>query len=311
MLPITITIPDSFLKEEERMGYTVTENMKKVWAVQLDLLEQLKRVCEKYGLTYYADSGTLMGAIRHQGYIPWDDDIDIVMKRSDFDKLISVGKEAFTEPYFLQSAHSEKFPRGYARLRNSNTTAMTHYDLGKDVNHGIFIDIFPLDHVPDDPAEMKKWVKKIRRAVKTLNYGVYKPMDKMTTLRGRLNCLGANLAVSFIGYDRLIQKYERICKKYNDQNTRIISYTSYSFGKPKHLWPAADFEKCHEVPFEFTTINIPDGYDDRLTIEYKDYMTPRQAPTTHGGMVLDPETPYKVYLEQHTEQELKKILQDE
>ena len=97
----------SFLEEELRSGYLVSSKMKKIWAVQLDLLEQIKHVCSRYHLTYYADSGTLLGAVRHKGYIPWDDDIDIVMKRSDYNKLIEIAPIEFKKPYFLQSAHSE------------------------------------------------------------------------------------------------------------------------------------------------------------------------------------------------------------
>ena len=303
MLPIQLNVPASFLEEEVRIDYTVSAAMKKVWAVQLDLLAQLKRICEKHHLTYFADSGTLMGAIRHQGFIPWDDDIDIVMMREDYDKLIKVGNAELAAPYFLQSAHSETFPRGYARLRNSDTTALTRNDLGKNINHGIFIDIFPLDHVPDDLTERRTWLKEINKQYKVIQYGVLKPLKKMTTLPGKLRVLWDILVVKCVGYDKLIDRYETLCRKYNGVPTKELSYVAYSRGKQKHIWLTESFASCHEVPFEFTTINIPDGYDDRLTREYKDYMKVVRAASSHGETVLEAEIPYKEYLKQHSREQ--------
>ena len=124
-----------FCKEEVRCGYTVSEKMKKVWSVEMDMLKELIRVCKKYDLNYYADSGTLIGAVRHNGFIPWDDDIDVAMFREDYEKLLSVAKEEFKYPYFLQTVYSEKdYLRGHAQLRNSATTGCIKNDLDKSYN---------------------------------------------------------------------------------------------------------------------------------------------------------------------------------
>ena len=301
---INLKLPDGFLDEETRLDYSVSPKMKKTWAIQLDLLNELKKVCDRYGLTYFADSGTLLGAIRHGGYIPWDDDIDIVMKREDYNKLIEVGKQEFQNPYFLQSAHSEFFPRGYARLRNSDSTALTKSDLKVDINHGVFIDIFPLDNLPDDPITRKVWLKKIDLLSRLIRYGAprrieaYKEISKKTAIH-----LGKCI-YSMFGYEALVKQYEKLCGKYNGVETKEISYVAYSHGKKKHIWDSRCFDSAQSVPFEFTEIMIPVGYDSRLRTEYQDYMKIVRANTAHGELILEPDIPYKEFMKDHSIHEL-------
>ena len=107
------------LEEETRCGYLITAKMKSVWNIQIDLVQKLLEVCKRYDLRIWADSGTLIGTIRHKGYIPWDDDIDLVMMRDDYDKLLAVSNAEFKSPYFFQTAYSEHAPysHGHAQLR--------------------------------------------------------------------------------------------------------------------------------------------------------------------------------------------------
>ena len=108
MVKLEIELPEGFLDEEVRCGYTVTAKAKRAWAVQMDLLHKLDEVCKKYNLRYFADSGTLLGAARDKGYIPWDDDIDIVMLRKDYEKLRDVADEEFKHPYFYQDMYRDE-----------------------------------------------------------------------------------------------------------------------------------------------------------------------------------------------------------
>ena len=98
---------EKFYEEEVRCGYLVTQKMKKVWAVGLNLLEQFDKICQAHGLRYYACYGTLLGAVRHQGFIPWDDDIDVAMFRDDYERLKLIAQEEISYPYFLQNSYND------------------------------------------------------------------------------------------------------------------------------------------------------------------------------------------------------------
>ncbi len=144
MLPIKINLPLNFLNKEERCGYTVSSEMKAVWAIELDMLIEFDRICKKYNLRWFACGGTLLGAVRHKGFIPWDDDIDIAMKRDQYEKICEHFDE-FKYPYFFQTEYTMPGAlRGHAQLRNSLTTgALQHEASTSHINQGIFIDIFP------------------------------------------------------------------------------------------------------------------------------------------------------------------------
>ena len=187
MVDLNIELPKGFLEEEVRCGYTVTRKMKEVWAVELDLLKEFKRVCNKYDLKYCADGGTLLGAIRHQGFIPWDDDLDIAMLRKDFEKLNEVAPAEFKKPYFWQTEETDKgSARGHAQLRNSDTTGIIkneyEHQRNNNFNQGIFIDIFPFDTVIDSEEKLAeqdlkrmKLLTKYRETLDSDDFFCFKP----------------------------------------------------------------------------------------------------------------------------------------
>ena len=157
-------LDEKFYQKETRCGYEVSEKMKKVWAVELNLLEYFDQLCREHNLRYFVDYGTLLGAVRHQGFIPWDDDIDIVMLRDDYEKLKMIAQDEVSSPYFFQNSYTDIMIWALAKLRDSRTTAIEYPDFPPEFNQGIFLDIFPLDDAPDDAA-MKPVVGEMQREI--------------------------------------------------------------------------------------------------------------------------------------------------
>ena len=140
-------IKDDFLREEIRQGYLVTSKMKRVWQIEIELAEYIISLCQRYGLQIWAEGGTLLGAIRHRGFIPWDDDIDLAMKRDDYEKLLDIASKEVKSPYFFQSVATDlDYIRGHAQLRKLNTSAVLPNNIKARFNQGIFIDIFVSIH---------------------------------------------------------------------------------------------------------------------------------------------------------------------
>ena len=199
-----------FYKEEIRCGWRVDEKTKRIWAVQLEMLDEVERICKKYGLKYFADSGTLIGAVRHQGYIPWDDDIDLAMLREDYETFLKVAPGELKEHLVLQTPYREKnYLRAHAQLRNSRTTGCSREDRKAGYNCGIFIDIFPLDAMPEGRVLSRIWAFSIQ-TLWTVLYTWYRfDYYENATVFGRiLNRLGAFLSIPM---ERAVSFYEAVC----------------------------------------------------------------------------------------------------
>lgn len=122
--------------------------LRKLQLTELEILMEVKRICEKHKLSYYLIGGTLIGAIRHRGFIPWDDDIDIAMPRDDYERFIEISKHDLDKKYFLQTPESDIYtPTYFMKIRKNNTLAIEQLTANVDCHKGIFIDIFPLDKI--------------------------------------------------------------------------------------------------------------------------------------------------------------------
>lgn len=272
-------------ESEVRNGYHVSEFMKQIWKVETDLLSKLLDVCERYGLRCWVDGGTMLGAVRHGGFIPWDDDIDVCMPRTDYDKLISIGQKEFHHPYFLQSAYSDnQYFRGHAQLRNSLTTAIRPSEAYRPFNQGIFIDIFPLDGVPDDPQETKQLIHSIHKT-----YSYLKAANLHILYSGRLGQIfrkiRCNRWVKREGWSNIYAVTENKLRQTSVETAD--RWAELSFSGDDIVFDKSLFSQTVWLNFENIKVPVPVGYDKFLRTQYGDnYMTPMKAPNYHGELVF-------------------------
>lgn len=296
MVDLNITIPDNFLQEEKRCGFYVSRQRKELWAIELDLMNRLDLICKQLGLKYFAGAGTLLGAIRHQGFIPWDDDMDFYMLRQDYDKLVQHAN-MFEPPYFLQNAYTDgALIRTHSRLRNSHTTACSDWEKDFPVNKGIFIDIFPLDGVSE--SAILHCIQKI----KSRFYLIHCREIHENNIEGSKNKGVKKILYGFLvktvnhsNKEKYFVKYENTLKQYSVEKTKMWGNRTLVFDCPRSKRPIEDWKEITTVPFEFTSIPIPKNYHDMLQQQYGNYMKlpeDKEAGKMHSGLIYSTDYSY-------------------
>ena len=291
MIDLNLTIPAAFLEGEERSGYYVSCKMKQVWAVEMDLLSEFLRVCKKNNLPCFVDAGTLLGTIRHRGFIPWDDDIDVCMIRKDYDRLVEIAEDEFQPPYKFQCYYTEDdYPRGHAQLRNVNTKAILEGERRFHFifNQGIFIDIFVLDYVPQNPDERKKLERKVNLFTRIL----------FSKTSHRKIKLGKSFIRDLITERmRFVPGSYRYYARRKDQALRKTPQSEYVaplgfiFDTEKRIRLLELYKETIWLPFEFIEVPVPIGYDTYLKSRFGNYMELVQIPNTHGETIFDVDHP--------------------
>lgn len=281
------------LQDEERNGYLIPASMKKVWNIQLEMVKLLLDVCNRNELNIWADSGTLLGAVRNKGYIPWDDDIDMIMLRNDYDKLLKIAEKEFPYPYFLQSANNEAgYFRGHAQLRKSDTAAILKRDIWQNFNQGIFIDIFVYDYIPSSPdakSEIGRKVTKMQRAMNARMYG------SLLSKNPLLHLMSKRIIKKQGGSFQYFKRIESLITNRSDKSDSMLGAMMFKCNCKivRKEW----YDNTIYLPFEDIMLPVPKEYDKVLTTLYGDYMTPSHAPTEHGSVIFDTEHSYSDVLD--------------
>lgn len=285
---------------EDITRFQLSESTKRQQKVQMDLLLQLKKVCEKHNIKYFLFYGSLIGCARHRGFIPWDDDVDVAMLREDYDKFCKAAQEEFDKPYFFQCPESESdfFIGGYGKLRNSDTTALQEREWGHSSNQGIWIDVFPLDKCYSDAENNKILRKKIREI----------QMIMLTKVYADVEVMGEISELEWQKYKESAQKYtwEQLCVKLrealmscDEKESVYVAVLARMYNENElKVFYKEDFEYVELRDYEYLKLPVPQGMERCLEISkgtrYMNWPHEKFRKAHHKGLFSE-YVPYKEY----------------
>lgn len=266
------------MKQTIETAYS-SETLRRLQQCELEILKLFDKICEENCLQYFALYGTLLGAVRHKGIIPWDDDIDVGIPREDYDKFCEIMKDHCPEGYeFLNGQINPNYPFMTARLMKKGTEFRMLSMKDCKCNLGIFLDIFPIDAIPDDPAERSKMLRKcwfwekltILRNTPFPNL----PYHGVKRALAYTACAIGALCVKIFPKSYLHMKTLETRTMCKGQKTQDIAYP-FGLNIDVSIWPVEKIYPLKRIPFEDFEIPVPADTDYVLTLDFgKDYMTP-------------------------------------
>lgn len=258
--------------EREKIG------LKELQKLTLDLIIEFDAFCQKNDIKYVLGGGSMLGAIRHKGFIPWDDDMDVMMLREEYDKLLKAAEKAAKEPSDSEgglkidrrfiSPYDHTFARNFARYVRCDYTKHEE-GFEEDDCPWIGIDIFPIDFVPGDDR-FKKQMKQVRFWRKMLLFSLTVPNSG----KSKAKKIAKNIIRPFtklIGSYNMALKMDKIAMKYADGDRTYIAAVCGMYGD-RERWKLEEYLPQVRVPFEGVLLPVPKNYDIYLSNLYHDYM---------------------------------------
>ena len=235
----------------------------------LEMMIAFDSFCHQNNLTYYLSCGTLLGAVREHGFIPWDDDADIMMPREDYNRLNTYTKIGDSiDIVSIVDDCGYYHPFAFTKL-SDNTTVSLIQDSERNTGRGQFIDIFPLDSIPDSDAEKKRLLNKLKMMHRLRTIGVRKyqggvqgiPRNTLTFLLRPFSGLW------------FMRRIDKTARRYSDDDTKKIGLLCYTT-KDSYCWERSDFQSVSRVCYETAYLDIPAGFDSILMHQFGNYMQP-------------------------------------
>lgn len=278
------------------MNYS-EEEIARIQKKSLEMALYFKKICEDNHLMFYFCGGCCIGTVRHKGFIPWDDDVDVFMPRRDYEILKRIWKRrADTEHYTMEDSNEYHNDRNlFLNIRDNTTTFIRPYQVDLDISHGLILDVLPIDGCPNG---------KIRRMIQLMwatVYSVYRS-QRIPENHGRIMSLLGKAALAVVPSSKARYHIWRFAEKQMtkypmddcDYVTELCAGPHYM----KNRYPKKAFEKAVYKEFEGHMMPIPQGYDEYLKIAFGDYMElpPEEKRIAHHDVVIcDLENSYKIY----------------
>lgn len=243
------------------------KDLRELQLLELDILIEVDNFCQKNNIKYFLGEGTLLGAVRHKGFIPWDDDIDILMLRDDFDKFIKTfGNEKYRVEYFNTM---KKWWLPFAKVRMLKETRFSTPQISKISKHtGPRIDVMPLDYVPKEYSKSQKLQGKKIKLLKSVLRNKVLPIGKKIKLYSYFGMIFSKM----LPYKYIVKSLNKTLKRYSDMECNYVCNFTGDYDIKKETFQKNMFDSQKYVKFENIELPISEYYDEMLTKIYGDYM---------------------------------------
>ncbi len=235
----------------------------------LDIALEFQRICEKNNLKYFLIGGSLLGAVRHQGFIPWDDDMDVGMLREDYERFLKICADELGSEFFLQTYDTDEYyTHPFAKIRLNNTELVEDYSENSKQHNGVYLDIFPYDNMPESKMSQKfhylsfkclKWAA----MGKNDYYFIEKKKRRFAKIM--------SIAFFFLSKKKAISMCDRVCKMYNKKQCRNVINMGGAYNYNEYTL-RTNLENLSVLKFEGYDFSVPENYKELLTNMYGDYM---------------------------------------
>lgn len=266
------------------------DQLKKVQQCELMILKKIDEVCNALNIEYCIAYGTALGQRRHGGFIPWDDDIDIVMRREDYNKFLTKGPRLLGGNFFLQTNYTdENFPKFYAKVRLKNTKFIEWTYRSLKINHGIYVDVFPLDYIVNDVDYLTKVIGRISIIQRLYDWKMNRTLsDVPNTAKKKVKALtkiAAHSLLKLIPKKYILSCYYNVLSNYKKDDY----YLTYLLEPRCNIFKVEDIFPVKRAKFNDIEVNIPANIDKYLKTIYDDYMVmpPVDKRQNHKPIVLD------------------------
>lgn len=271
--------------------------MNELQKTELEILRAFIGVCEKLNMQYYLVCGSALGAVKYSGFIPWDDDIDVALPREDYDRFIENAQELLPDYYFVQTYRSDpEFPCFYCKLRDSRTTYIESSMRERRMNHGVYIDVFPLDGYPEDEREARELER--QKALLKRRLSAANAFPKKQKIATRLYFVLERLAGCHRRTFRYAERLEKLISSYPPADSPLWCNHGNWQGRKEYA-PREQYGKGAEAVFEGLQVVVPERYDEYLTQKYGNWradLPENEKVGHHYYTVCDLLQPYTKYV---------------
>lgn len=240
---------------------------------QLAIMKDIDDFCREHHITYSLYAGSLLGAVRHQGFIPWDDDLDICMPRADYDRFIRLWTEKADPRYLLQNKdNTPAFTQSFTKIRKFDSNFYTDYDkvvsaYGNYYHTGIFVDIFPVDRIPDGAVSRKLFMAELM--LYQLMIHEFVPSNTSMPVR-----IGSSIILNLIPKNMRVNLRRFLLKQIGKHNTNahMRMVTTETLDAARQIYSNDIFANCIDLPFEDTEFQCIADWDQMLRVKFGDYL---------------------------------------